>query len=165
MGKKKPSLSLDFDGVLHDYDGTWLGAGIVIGKPVLGAFEFIGRCIPHFTIYIYSARSREAVGRDAMLDWCQTQMVDELEHWFRSRFIPSWADCIRVQKRRLEDALENEPEAWDNFAADYIESFIAKLNFPDSKPAAFVGLDDRVLTFDGNWPKVDELKNFRPWNR
>jgi hypothetical protein len=32
------------------------------------------------------------------------------------------------------------------------------------KPPAFVGIDDRVLTFKGVWPTVEEIQNFKPWN-
>jgi hypothetical protein len=28
-----------------------------------------------------------------------------------------------------------------------------------------VGIDDRVLTFEGKFPSVETLKNFKPWNK
>jgi hypothetical protein len=37
--------------------------------------------------------------------------------------------------------------------------------FPETKPAAFIGLDDRVLTFTGMWPDIATLKEFTPWNK
>lgn len=39
------------------------------------------------------------------------------------------------------------------------------LQFPESKPKAYVGLDDRVLTFDGTWPQILDLVHFKPWNK
>lgn len=36
--------------------------------------------------------------------------------------------------------------------------------FVTEKPPAFLGIDDRVLTFKGVWPTVEEMKNFKPWN-
>lgn len=39
------------------------------------------------------------------------------------------------------------------------------ISFPDKKPLAFVGLDDRVITFDGVFPDIETLKNFKPWNK
>ncbi len=39
------------------------------------------------------------------------------------------------------------------------------LKFPDSKPSAYVSLDDRVLTFTGEWPAVQTLVEFQPWNK
>lgn len=35
--------------------------------------------------------------------------------------------------------------------------------FPDHKPPALVTLDDRALCFEGTWPDIDDLLNFKPW--
>jgi len=35
--------------------------------------------------------------------------------------------------------------------------------FPKVKPPAVVALDDRVITFTGKYPTLDELKFFKPW--
>ncbi len=37
--------------------------------------------------------------------------------------------------------------------------------WPTEKPAAFLTIDDRALTFNGTWPNVKELLNFKPWNK
>ncbi len=37
--------------------------------------------------------------------------------------------------------------------------------FPTSKPPAFVTIDDRAITFTGTFPNVDELLQFKPWNK
>ena len=39
------------------------------------------------------------------------------------------------------------------------------VKFPTEKPPAFIGIDDRVLTFDGTWPTLETLKEFKPWNK
>lgn len=39
------------------------------------------------------------------------------------------------------------------------------IDFPKSKPPAFVSLDDRVLTFNGVFPDMETLKTFKPWNK
>jgi hypothetical protein len=47
-----------------------------------------------------------------------------------------------------------------------IAKFVTEtLKWPREKPPAFVGIDDRVLTFNGNWPSIQDLKNFKPWNK
>lgn len=42
---------------------------------------------------------------------------------------------------------------------------IARIEWPTEKPAAFVGLDDRVLTFTGQWPTIQTLADFKPWTK
>lgn len=39
------------------------------------------------------------------------------------------------------------------------------LQWPQEKPPALVTLDDRALTFTGQWPAIDTLKSFKPWNK
>ena len=55
-----------------------------------------------------------------------------------------------------------------NAMRDYVREIVPAstlelIKFPDKKPAAFIGLDDRVLTFKGVWPSMEELRNFKPW--
>jgi hypothetical protein len=42
---------------------------------------------------------------------------------------------------------------------------LSQLAFPYEKPAAFVTLDDRALTFKGVWPDMETLRSFKPWNK
>jgi len=39
------------------------------------------------------------------------------------------------------------------------------VRFATEKPSAMVTLDDRAITFDGTWPVVETLKEFKPWNK
>jgi len=39
------------------------------------------------------------------------------------------------------------------------------LHFPSSKPPAFLSIDDRAVTFTGEWPGIEELLAFKPWNK
>jgi hypothetical protein len=39
------------------------------------------------------------------------------------------------------------------------------VTWPTEKPAAFVTIDDRALTFDGTWPSLDSVAAFKPWNK
>ena len=39
------------------------------------------------------------------------------------------------------------------------------VKFVNEKPPALVTLDDRAITFDGTWPAIDTLKEFKPWNK
>ena len=42
---------------------------------------------------------------------------------------------------------------------------LQSIKWPATKPAAFVTLDDRALTFSGTWPSMSSLRNFKPWNK
>lgn len=40
-----------------------------------------------------------------------------------------------------------------------------KIDFPSIKPPAKVAIDDRVITFTGEWPDMQTLLAFQPWNK
>jgi hypothetical protein len=65
----KPTLCLDFDGVLHSYTSGWLGATVIPDLPVPGAIEFLREAIKHFTVAIHSSRSHQDGGIAAMQEW------------------------------------------------------------------------------------------------
>jgi hypothetical protein len=65
----KPILCLDFDGVIHSYSSGWKGAHVIPDPPVPGAFAFIRRAQEHFTVAIYSSRSNQPGGLEAMKDY------------------------------------------------------------------------------------------------
>ena len=44
-------------------------------------------------------------------------------------------------------------------------SFPSEIRVVTQKPSAHVALDDRSITFMGHWPSIDEIVNFKPWNR
>lgn len=117
---RKPILSLDFDGVCHSYTSGWQGIDVIPDPPVDGLFEFIAEASEELDIQVYSTRSNEEEGIEAMQDWF-------VEHNSGD------SDILNV------------------------------ISFPTTKPLARVGLDDRILTFKGEWPDVDELVDFEPW--
>lgn len=72
----KPILCLDFDGVIHAYTSGWQGMSIIADPPVPGAIEFIERALEHFTVAIYSSRSRSFRGRRAMKRWLEERVEE-----------------------------------------------------------------------------------------
>jgi hypothetical protein len=46
---------------------------------------------------------------------------------------------------------------------DYGQPWWLQIEWPVNKPAAHVTIDDRAITFDGNWPSMAELVGFKPW--
>ena len=65
----QPILCMDFDGVIHSYKSGWHGAGNVPDEPVPGAIEFLVEAIETFDVHIFSARSAQDGGIQAMQHW------------------------------------------------------------------------------------------------
>jgi len=126
----KKILCLDFDGVCHQYTSKWAGADVIPDPHVPGLFEFLEAAKKEFDIQIFSTRSHQEGGVEAMSAW----FIRERKAWREQGGMPP----------------EDTP---------------LKLSFPKTKPPAYVGIDDRVITFEGTWPSVDLLVNFKPWNK
>lgn len=65
----KPTLCVDFDGVIHSYTSPWLGPEIISDPPVPGALDWLTRTVEHFNVVIYSSRSKVPEGIRAMKKW------------------------------------------------------------------------------------------------
>jgi len=139
----KPILCLDFDGVLHSYTSGWRGAKIIPDKPVPGAIEFIARAALHFRVAIFSSRSNQDGGIRSMMVW------------LLACGLPPETFDKEDQARHLEEVHEDfVQEPWHH-----------AVYFPTEKPPALVTIDDRAITFTGEWPDLDVLLNFKPWNK
>lgn len=68
-GPRKPILCLDFDGVLHSYTSGWQGADVIPDPPVPGALDFLEAALGAFQVAIYSSRSHQRGGVQAMKAW------------------------------------------------------------------------------------------------
>lgn len=40
-----------------------------------------------------------------------------------------------------------------------------EIQYPWFKPSAYITIDDRAITFTGEWPSFSELREFKPWNK
>lgn len=65
----KPILCVDFDGVVHSYTSGWKGAGIITDPPVPGALKWLAKAAEHWDVQIYSSRSSQPGGVEAMAAW------------------------------------------------------------------------------------------------
>lgn len=130
----KPILCLDFDGVCHSYTSGWQGANVISDSPVSGLFEFLDQAKEVFDIQIFSSRSNQPGGLEAMREW--------FADWF------------------TEYMLIKQPELKGKWTEFFCPDW---LSFPTEKPAAFLTIDDRAITFTGKWPDIETLKSFKPW--
>lgn len=133
----KPILCLDFDGVIHSYKSGWVQHDFIPDPPVPGAFQFMHDALAEFTVQVFSSRSHQDGGVRAMQIWT--------EYWARKE-------------------LPNEEPA---YAANKVINSIAwnKDAWPLVKPPAMVTIDDRAITFTGKFPVLQELLDFKPWNK
>jgi hypothetical protein len=128
----KPILCLDFDGVIHSYERGWQD-GVIYGKVTPGFFEWLEEAVKHFTIVIYSSRSKTSEGLEAMRSWLENQNMAWLEKKYPGK-------------------------------QDYVGPTI---EFAHEKPPAHLTIDDRAITFQGDWSVLDMyyLTNFKPWTQ
>ena len=120
----RPILCLDFDGVCHSYTSGWKGAASIPDPPVEGMWEFLQSAMEVFEVHIFSSRTHQDGGKDAMFQW----------------FL-KWA------------------------TTDSQQGLATMLIFPKEKPPAHVTLDDRGILFTGEWPTIESLRIFKPWNK
>ena len=129
-------ICVDFDGVIHSYTSGWRGLTEIPDPPVPGAFEWLAELIEDgFEVCIYSSRSK---GNERVRD--DQSGVEAMKSWFL---------------RHLNDDAVNWDAPW----------ILGQLKFPTKKPAAMMTVDDRAFCFEGDYPSVDWLNNFKPWNK
>jgi len=74
--KDKPILCLDFDGVIHSYSSGWQGARMIPDPPVKGALRFLNDAQRFFKVAIYSSRSGQEGGLEAMQKWLKASLME-----------------------------------------------------------------------------------------
>lgn len=156
----KPILALDFDGCLHGYDSGWKGAHIIPDPPVPGAGGYLLNAVCHFRVAVYSSRSKSIRGRRAMWRFVR-QML--------------WDACLADPKamERAWAATQGKPADWIPWTAydvrEVADHILSKIEWPWFKPSALMTIDDRALTFNGDWSdpayQPDTIRRFKPWNK
>lgn len=131
---KKPILCLDFDGVINSYLSGWQGADKIPDPPVNGAFDFLEKAKDFFDIQVFSSRSNQDGGINAMMEW--------FSKWY------------------TEYLFTKRPDLRSRYTVFLCPDWIS---FPKERPAAFLTIDDRAITFNGTWPDLKDLLDFKPW--
>ena len=90
-GTRRPILCLDFDGVIHSYASGWNGAAFIPDPPVPGAIEFLWEAITLFEVHIFSSRSNQPGGIDAMRTWLAAW---DNQYWEKRGDRPAPRTCL-----------------------------------------------------------------------
>ena len=75
----KPTICVDFDGVIHSYTSGWITVDCIPDSPVAGAFKWLSRMLKYYTVAIFSSRSRDEYGLAAMKKWFKTHGFSQLD--------------------------------------------------------------------------------------
>ena len=56
------AVAVDFDGVIHDYDGNW-DSGAIHGAPIPGAFEALKYLMEKYAVFVHTTRQPVTAAR------------------------------------------------------------------------------------------------------
>ena len=101
MTSFKPTICVDFDGVIHSYERGWQD-GEIYGEVVPGFFEWVERVRDRVKIVVYSSRSKSDDGVIAMSHWL---------HLKRNAWIAAGGKRNEEEPLAFEFAHE-KPAAW-----------------------------------------------------
>ena len=154
----KPTICIDFDGVIHSYVQPWQGPHVIPDPPVEGALEWLCSLVAShkFVVCIYSSRSKYWRGRRAMRRWLREHyMALALEDEPCPKWLVTWI------------VGHNYNETWELDVEETVKQLIRQIKFPVKKPAATLTIDDRAYRFDGpgTFPTIDGILTFKPWNK
>lgn len=79
-GAFKPTLSVDFDGVLNPYTQGWMNGEIYDAQPMVGARGALETLSQTYRIAITTARPNLDVVNDALENWGLAEFVDEVSN-------------------------------------------------------------------------------------
>lgn len=160
---RKPTLAVDFDGVIHSYTSGWRGARVILDPPVPGAMAFLLGALDDFEVAIFSSRSRRMGGRTAMRDYLRHYMTASLwQMMVRHKNVDAFKTVTELLHKSVRDGERTAPDQAAWVARQVVGKY---LSFPLFKPSAHVLLDDRAIQFNGYFPSNGTLLEFRPWNK
>ena len=87
--RRRETVCVDFDGVIHSYRSGWLGGTVIPDPPVPGAIDWLTQIAERYEIAILSTRTAEAGAVDAMREYLRAHglapAIVERIHFARSK--------------------------------------------------------------------------------
>lgn len=106
--KKRWTVAVDVDGVIHSYASGWQGAEVIPDPPVAGAIEWLERIGEEYDIAICSTRAETEEGRQAISEYLRRHGLSE-----------EAMDVITIEAGKPPALLYVDDRAWrftgDNF--------------------------------------------------
>lgn len=98
---------------------------------------------------------------DGFFEW-----AEQAAQYFELVIYSSRSDDILAIKSMMSWLITERKRWRDNHGLHTIEEPLP-FSFAEKKPPAFLTIDDRALTFTGNWADFDPeiLRLFKPWNK
>jgi len=87
-------LLVDFDGCVNSYCSGWQGIDTITDPPVPGVFEWLETALIYFDVQIFSARSSDPQGREAMYDYVKHHAGRDSTLAMRLKFVSEKPSCF-----------------------------------------------------------------------
>jgi hypothetical protein len=135
MGTQPKTIAIDFDGVIHAYTKGWQD-GKIYDEPVASAFTVIGSLFDTgYSVFVFTTRNKHDVKR-----WIEQQiMISDYEHRGPGNDPFEWVATRYGYTCRIVPF-------WKKF---WNEKNV--LGITNRKLPAHCYVDDRALTFEGDW--------------
>lgn len=142
----KKIISVDFDGVLHHYTSEWAGPLVITDPPTPGAIPWLVSLVHHkrIVVVIHSCRLEDPKAEEAISTW----LFRHINEFYLNQEPP-----------------ENRDKDQERWAQTWARFTVVKIQFSYTKPPAAVYIDDRGYQFRGEFPDVNYLLNYVPWNK
>lgn len=139
LPRVRPSLGVDFDGVIHSYTTPHVAAHIIPDPPVIeqgtdrNAIEWLWDMQLDYEVFIFTTRGLTWRGRRAIRKW--------LKLWASKEVRPGF-------------------NYWDKYGVQGI----SRIQVTAKKLPALMYVDDRAFRFTGdNFPSAQRVRGMRPW--
>jgi len=128
-------------------------------KPIL-CLDFDGVIHKYITPWINAETISDDI-TEGFFEW-----ADEASQYFTLVIYSSRSKSERAIES-MQFWLYEQRKKWRESGGTSVATWPVSFEFKNEKPAAFLTIDDRAITFDGDWLKLNpaRLVQFKPWNK
>ena len=114
----KPTIVLEFDGVINDMLHGWKGVDTIDGEPVKGVKESLDELSEEYRVVVHSFRCKEKRGKKAVKEWLDDNNIPyddvvlnlppHLAYISQKsiKFERNWEDELTEKLKRMNPSLE-----------------------------------------------------------